>query len=184
MGADLIGYFAKGPAKLPKRAVAAAIAEADRRLQWMQKARPVVEASDDAAVMGLIHDCPWVEPVPSRRHSRDDSIDLKQLRLEIEHLLTTAGDIEGLTGQDVVKRFIECWPPRFRDTSQIVDPDCSHKLIVFAGERTWGDTPEGAGFQLLTRAGILGIGPILGVWIEAAFMTLRIPSSAWKGKKS
>lgn len=174
MGADLIGYFAKGPRKLPKRDIPGAIAEADRRLAWLRKARPIVETQPPAAVIDLLEDCPWLDPKQLKR--KVDEVDWIQLRDNIAYLLNTAGDIEDLTGEKLVRQFIQDWPPEFRDSAHIVDPDCPRKLIVFAGERTWGDPPEGAGFKLLSQAGILGIAPILGVWVEAAFISIRIPS--------
>ncbi|MCC6681644.1 MAG: hypothetical protein IT445_12145 [Phycisphaeraceae bacterium] len=173
MGADLIGYFGKGPKKLPQRAVPAAIAEAERRLEWLQRARPIVESREHAAVIDLLRDCPWLDPKQLPCTAAD--VDSKQLYFEIEHLLDTVGDVTDLTGEQVVKAFIEFWPPHFRDTAHVVDPDCPDKLIVFAGEHSWGDTPTGAGFQLLNQAGILGFAAVLGVWIEAAFFSLRIP---------
>ena len=84
-------------------------------------------------------------------------------------------DIDGLTATEAVDHFIKSWPPQFRDTAHITDPDDPDKVIVFAGERTWGDTPDGHGFKLLAWAGVLGIAPGLGIWIESAFMTIQFP---------
>jgi hypothetical protein len=179
MGADLIGYFAKGPKQLPKRAIPAAVAQADRRLAWLRRARPIIEAEDHAALVKLLADCPWL--VPDQKPCQETDIDFAQLESEIDHLLDTAGDISSLTGEEIVKAFIDSWPPIFRDAAHVVDPDIPDKLIVFAGERTWGDPPEGDGFKLLAQAGILGIALVLGVWVEAAFFSFRIPSMT-KGK--
>ncbi len=179
MGADLIGYFAKGPRKLPKRAMPAAEAEADRRLDWLRRVRPALEGRDDQALIGLLADCPWLDP--AERSPRPANIDLEELHGQFRHLLNLAGDIRELTGQKAVREFVRSWPPRTRDAAHIVDPDIPGNLIVFAGERTWGDPPEGEGFRLLAQAGILGVAAILGVWVEAAFFSLHIPL-ARKGK--
>jgi hypothetical protein len=174
MGADLIGYFAKGPKRLPKQAIPAAIAQAQHRLNWLRRARPILESSEPAALLSLLHDCPWISP---KQMPRDQAnIDLEQLRFEFERLLDSAGDLTNLTGEIVVRQFVKAWPPRYRDAAHVVDPDCPAKLIVFAGERTWGDTPDGAGFQLLTQAGLLGIAPVLGVWVQAAFISISLPT--------
>jgi len=174
MGADLIGYFAKGPRTLSTQAFAAAVAEADRRLAWLRRAEAHLELDNDTKLIELLAGCPWAER--DAAHVPPEQIDTETLRIEIARLCDMVGSVEELTGEQAVKQFVESWPPLFRDAAHVVDPDCPDKLIVFAGERTWGDTPDGAGFQLLSRAGVLGIAPILGVWVEAAFMTLHIPS--------
>ncbi|MEM1354984.1 MAG: hypothetical protein AAGH88_08885 [Planctomycetota bacterium] len=174
MGADLIGYFAKGPKNLDPNNYPAAAAEAERRLVWLRKARPKVEAVSPAAVVDLLPDCPWLPPEELKQAVVD--IDFDELRCEIERLVVMADDIIDLTGEQAVQRFVEMWPPLARDAAHIQDPDRPDKLIVFAGERSWGDTPDGLGFRTLSWAGLLGIAPILGVWIEAAFFTLRLPT--------
>jgi len=132
-----------------------------------------MQANDDASIRKLIPGCPWLTP----DHSSNDvaDIDLDDFRSEIQHLLSTVGDVNTLTGEDVVKQFVDAWPPKFRDTAHVVDPVHPDRVIVFAGERTWGDTPDGVGFKLLMRSAALGIAPPLHVWIEAAFVTLHLP---------
>lgn len=173
MGADLIGCFSKGPRKLPRHSLVTATAEANWRIAWLKKAQRAIQANDDDALRKLIPGCPWLAP----EHSNGDvkHIDLTQLRSEIEHLLSTVGDVNTLTGEDIVKQFVDAWPPEFRDTAHVVDPADPDKVIVFAGERTWGDSPDGAGFKMLMRAAVLGIASPLSVWIEAAFVTLQLP---------
>jgi len=174
MGADLIGYFAKGPRNLPERAVPAAIAEADRRLDWLRRVQPALEAGDHRALYELLKDCPWTNPEGSLPPL--PGVDFEMVSYDLDDLIAKVGNVDALTGQSAVDEFRVNWPPGFRDTAHVLDPDIPGKLIVFAGDRTWGDTPDGGGFQLLSRAGILGIAPVLGVWVEAAFMTLHIPS--------
>ena len=174
MGADLIGYFAKGPRNLPERAVPAAIAAAERRLDWLRRAQPALELADQQALYELLKDCPWAnseQPLPPL-----PGVDFEMIGYDLEDLMAKVGNVHELTGQTAVDEFRGNWPPGFRDAAHVLDPDIPGKLIVFAGDRTWGDTPDGGGFQLLSRAGILGIAPVLGVWVEAAFMTLHIPS--------
>lgn len=180
MGADLIGYFAKGPRprKFPKRAVDAAIAQAAWRINWLHRAREVIQSDDHVRLFELLADCPWADS--EQQSEAPDTLDVSRIQEEIGQLLNMAGNIDDRTGEQIVREFIESWPPLFRDTAHVVDPDCPDKLLVFAGERSWGDTPTGAGFQMLTQAAVLGIAPILGVWIEAAFITLNL-SSVLKG---
>ena len=122
MGADLIGYFAIGPKKLSKQGIPAAITEAERRLVWLQQARRVIDSSGDAALLELLTDCPWVDAEQARH--KPESVDFEELTFEIEQLLDRAGDIVNLTGQKAVNEFTKSWPPQFRDTAQVVDPDC------------------------------------------------------------
>lgn len=174
MGADLIGYFAKGPRNLPDRAIPAAIAEADRRLEWLRRAKPAREAEDHHALYELLKYCPWANPEESLPPF--DEVDFETIAYDLDDLVTKVGNVDELTGQSAVDEFRGNWPPLFRDAAHLIDPDIPGKLIVFAGERTWGDTPDGDGFQLMACAGILGIAPVFGVWVEAAFITLHIPS--------
>ena len=148
MGADLIGYFAKGPRNLPNGAIPAAIAEAERRLAWLRRAKPLIDAEDHARLIKLLADCPWL--VPGQKPCKETDIDFEQLQSEIDHLLDTAGagDVSSLTGEKIVKAFIDSWPPIFRDAAHVVDPDIPDKLIVFAGERTWGDPSRGRRVQV------------------------------------
>ena len=174
MGADLIGYFAKGSKTLPEKAMSAASAQAEQRLEWLRKARTTVEAESPAAVVDLLLDCPWLPPEEVKPAVVD--IDFEELHCEIERMVVMADDVIDLSGEQAVQRFVEMWPPLARDAAHIQDPDCPDKLIVFAGERSWGDTPDDLGFRTLSWTGLLGIAPILGVWIEAAFFTLHIPT--------
>lgn len=52
------------------------------------------------------------------------------------------------------------WPPDFRDVSS---REYGSKWIVFAGEQTWGDTPDGAGYRYLNGLIADGIYAALGL---------------------
>ena len=173
MGADLIGYFGKGPKELPQSAIPAAEAEAERRIEWLRRASKALDTTEPRALFELILDCPWSQPEQAPPAFED--VDFEVLRSDIENLVAAVGDVENLTGEQAVNQFVESWPPQFRDAAYIIDPDTSDKLIVFAGDKSWGDMPDGAGFRMLALAGILGVAQAFGVWVEAAFLTIRIP---------
>lgn len=70
--------------------------------------------------------------------------------------------IEGLVKK--VKDFATGWDDGcFRDLSYRVDPLKPSRKVVVAGELSWGDEPEGAGYQMLKEAFGLTIAQRLGV---------------------
>ena len=172
MGADLIGYFAKGPRDLPQDKVPLAIAEVDRRLAWLRRAAPFVEKEDYSGLVGLLADCPWI---PGDQGPYNEAeIETEQLGYDIGDLLSAAGNIDDLTGAIWVKDFIDKWPLGCPDAAFIGDPDNPSKLMVFAGESTWGDAPGGEGYRLLAQADAFGICSFLGVWIGDALGSITI----------
>jgi hypothetical protein len=52
---------------------------------------------------------------------------------------------------------------RRRDTCSREDPDNPHKKLVYAGEMSWGDEPQGQGYQMLKRALAWGFAEALGI---------------------
>jgi len=64
----------------------------------------------------------------------------------------------------IVQGFVDDWnKPYYRDMASRPDPDDRNRKVVVAGELSWGDEPDGAGYQLLKRAFGLGIAQSLGV---------------------
>jgi len=51
----------------------------------------------------------------------------------------------------------------FRDMAFRIDPDKPGRKVVVAGELSWGDEPDGLGYQMLKKAFGLGIAQRLGV---------------------
>lgn len=182
MGADLIGFFAIGPRVLDTSKRDAAIAEADRRLNWLREANHLLDHSvptDAAQMHACLRHSPFLEPGTALPEGED--LDCDQLVIELEQLCCNVDGLETLTGADAVDRFFQIpdrgardWPPVFRDSASVPDPADPSCVIVFAGERSWGDTPEGAGFRCLAQAQVLGISEALGIHIIASFMTVRL----------
>jgi len=182
MGADLIGYFVIGPRELDPSKRSAAIAEADRRLNWLREANHLLDRSvptDTAQLHACLLCSPYLDPdtpVPGVQDTNSD-----QLVIELEQLCSGVDGLDTLTGKEAVDRFFPTadqpprdWPPVYRDSASVPDPTDPSRVIVFAGERSWGDTPEGYGFRCLAQAQVLGIGEALGIHITPSFMTVRI----------
>lgn len=83
--------------------------------------------------------------------------------VEAKHVF--AGTLKELAKE--VQEFIDGWNSgEFRDMSSREDPDneCDNdRKVVVAGEMSWGDEPDGLGYQLLKKAFGLGIAQLLGV---------------------
>jgi hypothetical protein len=70
--------------------------------------------------------------------------------------------LEGLAKE--VRDFVAGWNNGgFRDLSYRVDPLHPRRKVVVAGERSWGDEPQGVGYQMLKKAFGLTIAQRLGV---------------------
>jgi hypothetical protein len=185
MGADLIGYFAIGPCQLDTAKREAAIDEADRRLGWLREANHLLTGSahpDDTQLRGLLERSPYLTSDTDLQSL--DRFDRDQLAFDVEYLCSSIGDLDTLTGQQVVDRFFPesdqpppDWPPIARDSASIRDPNDPGRLMVFAGEHSWGDTPQGFGFRCLARAQVLGLDETLDIHIGPSFLTLRLDLS-------
>ena len=80
--------------------------------------------------------------------------------VESEHVF--AGTPEVLT--EAVREFANAWNEgRFRDVAFRIDPDQPGRKVVVAGQLSWGDEPDGLGYQMLKKAFGLGIAQRLGV---------------------
>jgi len=80
--------------------------------------------------------------------------------VEAEHVFGST--LKDLTRE--VRDFVANWNDgQFRDMSYRLDPLRSRRKVVVAGELSWGDEPEGAGYQMFKRAFGLTIAQRLGV---------------------
>ena len=63
-----------------------------------------------------------------------------------------------------VQEFVAGWNDgHFRDLAFRIDPQKPGRKVVIAGELSWGDEPDGRGYQILKKAFGLGIAQLLGV---------------------
>ena len=147
MGADLVGYLVIGPSKL----------DPDLRQTAIDKARTVIEVAktltqeeflgdrDDpnSRISGLLRQYPWV----------DNLLEI----FEAEELDATVVDRDP---EKCVADLYEFWPGNARDA---VARELGDGVMVFAGEMTWGDDPQGFGYQTLKSAYYLRLFEIFGI---------------------
>ena len=60
-------------------------------------------------------------------------------------------------------RYMKDWPPDFRDVASRIDPDDPTQVIVFAGEHSWGEEPEGGGYGYMKDILTTGLASFMGV---------------------
>lgn len=81
---------------------------------------------------------------------------------DVEAAHVFAGTPEDLA--KAVQEFVAGWNDgRFRDLSFRDDPEKPGRKVVVAGEMSWGDEPDGHGYQLLKKAFGLTIAQRLGL---------------------
>ena len=81
---------------------------------------------------------------------------------EVEAACVFTCTLEGLVKE--AREFAAGWNDGcFRDMTCRTDPERAGRKIVVAGELSWGDEPDGGGYQMLKKAFGLGIAQQLGV---------------------
>ncbi len=136
MGADLIGFMVVGPAHFSKAAVRAAAKAAQKALD-------------------LGHVCE-----EHHQHGEDDWPD--------EHACLAVREVlpgEGASAEKIVEEFVKLWTGQSgaRDTTYRLDPDNPKRRILFAGDSSWGDEPDGYGYAEIKRALVMGVAEALGI---------------------
>lgn len=135
MGADQVGYLVKGPMKMQARRIVSAV----RACQQQRKA--LLEDAGESA-------------------TRDERMDAA---LSATGEYFDPADIPENPVKDI-RAFVDWWHTLdSRDACSRTDPDNPRQKLVYAGEMSWGDEPNGAGFQMLKRAFAWGFSEALGV---------------------
>jgi len=186
MGADLICYIALGPKKISlgdhkvnqvarqvREYLDGCIADAERLLLGQKdvpdpRKKPVdakrsitlrlaPPTSDTTPRFGFIED---LRSHPEYQDLVRRMLDDCDREVESEHVF--GNTVEDLARE--VRDFVDGWNNgSFRDLSYRVDPLHPRRKVVVAGERSWGEEPEGAGYQMLKKAFSLTIAQRLGV---------------------
>lgn len=126
MGAELIGYILVGPADISnKREVAIAAVNKTNAALDKWAADPDSLSEEDHELLTFFYD------------SGQDDSDAEELKLDAEKF---------------VDEFIEFWNSGSRDSNFRLNPKDVSQKIVFAGDATWGDTPQGYGYELIYTA--------------------------------
>jgi len=186
MGADLICYIAFGPkcirvndrgitkvAQQVRQYLDACIAAAEQVLLGKKDVpeprKSPVEAKRSITLRLAVEE---KAPIPSftsleeiRSHPEYHGLVqgvLTDCGREVEASHVFAGTPEDLA--KAVQEFVTGWNDGgFRDLSFREDPEKPGRKVVVAGELSWGDEPDGAGYQLLKKAFGLTIAQLLGV---------------------
>ena len=135
MGAEQIGYLVKGPRRIPKCRIPAAVrACRQRKAELLATAGPEAEEWDrcEAALV--------------RAEACFDPADIPE------------------DPTPAVRKFMDWWATlAARDTCSRPDPDDPTQILVYAGEMTAGDEPEGVGYRMIRGALAWGFAGPLGV---------------------
>jgi hypothetical protein len=144
MGADLIGYMCIGPKKISKAQAQAAEEKAWQIFQGLRAWWKAVETEAESP--------PEIERALSLAQI-DDPRELESLAFGEDK------DIETATKEDIVALVDEIagfWnDPCSRDVVDRLISDS--EKVVFCGDMSWGDEPEGYGYRMLKMAHVLDI---------------------------
>ena len=84
---------------------------------------------------------------------------VRACRRQRKDLLAAADDPE-----PVIREFVDWWRTLSGcDTCSRTDPDNPRQVLVYAGDMTYGDEPDGCGYQMLKQALAWGFAEALGI---------------------
>ena len=148
MGADFISYIMFGPAELDPKAVVAARGRAHNTVSVLRDFLAVHDEDLDAMDWS-----PLFQVLPEMTDV--DEYDLGHMaQMDAEDINKTVDAFEAM------------WGGNFRDTACRYLPNPTPggiEKVVVAGDVTWGDEPDGAGYQAMKWAELLGLMETLGV---------------------
>ena len=186
MGADLICFIALGPRKIRpgdrkvnqvarqvREYLDGCISAAERLLMGQKNVPdPRKKPIDADQSTNLCLDSSMDDAIPTFR-SIEDLRSHPKYQDMVRCMLTDCGqDVEaeyvfGIGLKDLAKEvrdFVANWNNgQFRDLSYRIDPLRPRRKVVVAGELSWGDEPEGSGYQMFKKAFGLTIAQRLGV---------------------
>lgn len=141
MGAGLVGYLLKGPRRLDR----------DRFDLARGVAANVIGQATVARAAELADECFVRSDFDALA---DETIDLD---CDLERIASIDVD-------EVLASLISVWEEHGdRDLAVRFDPDDEDRQIVFAGEMSWGDEPDGSAYRALREADQLGLLEIFGI---------------------
>jgi hypothetical protein len=164
MGADLIGYHYCGPKEFSEEVLSKASALYDRLRSRIVEVR---KGLDDAGLL--------IDQTTETEYDAE-TIVLEELFKELNcnepsYMDDATMDFSSAiheyeNGEDFIQNLISVWRGSGRDVSARYATVGGETIsIVFAGERTWGDSPSGAGYSLFRSiSGIPGMEDLLGLF--------------------
>jgi len=155
VGADLIGYLLKGPARISLKG--RKFDRAAKRVKLFTRLLELDELTEEELRSAF----------SAQELKVLDKLKIKP-SLHIESLVGLKNEyasalkhINGFSAES----FVFWWNlPGADDTMFRRDPDNRRKRILFAGESTWGDEPDGYGYRRLKAALLSDVASILGIY--------------------
>jgi len=141
MGADLVGYMLKGPRELDRDRFELARGIAENVIGQAGLARAIELAGED--------------------FEREDFDALDNMLIDLDCDLENIAELDP---ERLLLDLINVWEAHTpRDMTTRFDPDDDDQQIVFAGEMSWGDEPEGFAYRTLRDADKLGMLDVFGI---------------------
>lgn len=177
MGADLIGYMFKGPVTIEPAALEAAKKVAQKRVNAINKFAQLYEAyceatqdetqTPTASISAALDTVAAMEEVtkdlPQKlvpvEFSAHNELYWDRMMSEVEHLADIDVD-------ELFTNIVDVWnDASARDvaTRTFYEDDGTRYQVLFAGERTWGDAPDGLGYTTLNTVAELELLSALGL---------------------
>src|ERR1035437_6766363 len=128
MGADQVGYLVKGPVKIGAGKIKAAV----RACRCLRR-ELLADAGEDATPEERS------DAAESATGEFFDPVDIQE------------------QPESIIREFVDWWHNLdSRDACGRQDPDDPRQKLVYAGELSWGDEPDGYGFQIIKKALVWG----------------------------
>ncbi len=146
MGSSMVGFLVAGPARL--------------------------DSAKRAEAVELVKECAKICRIINQKIDEDEELTTEEIQFVIDRGIDADWEesIQGDLCQNVpdedeaetfVDSFIDFWhSPEERDTTYRF---YQGKTILFAGDSSWGDEPDGSGYTMLKRASLTGINKVFEV---------------------
>lgn len=141
MGADLIGYMYIGPAEISEERQQQALGYLNELSQEIKKAIDTQTVPEQLKELAQNKVCDTDDT--------EEVLDYLENCISLDDPQSTLDDILTVWhngARDVVSRFID-----------------KERRVVFAGDMSWGDSPQGFGYQILDLVSDTGLDGILGL---------------------
>lgn len=165
MGADLIVFLAKGPTKFGGNQIKKARKRAEEIIKFAGKVCELLQQSNangDGSPPLTDEEEKFLEdalrnPLLRGFNSQEQYDNISDCEDKLEEMAAA-------TAKDEVEKFATWWEcGGARDTSSRLDPDDKKQQIVVCGDMSWGDSPQGYGYQTFRYAEWYDIPNSLGV---------------------
>lgn len=143
MGADLVGFMVVGPAKLPENSEAAFEA-AVQALTQIGTAAYLLSNGEECQAESILEEFGALDEM--YLESYEEMRDVEAAKKEAARLIENVYDL---------------WNNGSRDSVWRILPD--GKKVLFAGDQTWGDSPDGFGYTTLVEAERINLLEVLGI---------------------